>query len=468
MKVKSEVISVISLAGLVAVLIILSMRLWNYDLAVPFYYSYSGADKGFHMAETVCTSGLGDILSASYAEGAASISDIPMYFFSPLYIIELKFMYAIFGKIGMALNLVFFLNIYLTALVSYTVMRKLQLSCFTCVLASAVFAMSSFGFVQETYYNGMSLYCFVPLAVLMCLWILEDEEFFRFGKDFFKNKRTVAAMIFMMLIAVTGSGYYLLFTGVILLVAGVSAWFKTGRIKAMAASLVLVLEAVVLQVIYLIPYLAGSGVSYVNNNVIEQSEILGLKLFQFFIPAGSLGIKSISDYMEEYAATSLYVNENTGSYLGLVGLVGFVILILALLLALNPQHKSEHGKNSYMRVRFYAELTLGLILLGETGGFGTMLVLLTGTRLVAYNRVSIFIVFISIVVAAMLLDWLLEKVAGIFKKKAVLNRLVRIGFCVGVVGFACLSVLTQVPEMFLVHADQSTIEYHMPEIEAEN
>lgn len=462
MKAKREIISAVSLAGLVMFLIILSMRLWKYDLNVPFYYVSDEAQKGYEMVQRVCSAAPDELFSTAVDYGISDVSDIPMYFFSPLYILEIKIVYSIVKSIGMALNLVFLINIYLTAFVSYAVMRKLKLSNFTSILASAVFALSSFVFVQETYYNGMSMCCFVPLALLMCVWVMEDETFFDVGSGFIRNKRTIASLIFMVLIAATGSGYYLLFTCIMLFIAGVSVLIKTKKIKAVIAPLALSFEAVVLWVLYTIPLLTGSAdVAYIDGNAIEQSEVLGLKLFQFFVPNGSAHINMLADYIQKYAEKTIYLNENAGAYLGPVGIVGFVILVLTMLTAMNQKSRLWISENGGERMRLYCELLLGLMLFGETGGFGTMAVLFTGIRLVAFNRVCIFIAFICIIAAAMLLDLILKKLSDVFSEKKVLNRLIRFAFAMCTFGFVCLSVLTQMPDRNINYMERSAAKYEL-------
>lgn len=411
--VKKEVIGAVCLVGFFTVLLIVSIRMWRLDMSIPFFYGFEGSKEGFNIVSSICDGSMGTV---------------PVEY-SPLYVWELRILYAVTGSVGYALNWSFLMNLCITAAVTYVVLKKLKISVFASIMAAVSFALLSYGFVQESYYSGMSMCCFIPLGVWLCIWIFEEQQPF-------SGKNIIIPLIFVALIGLTGGGYYLFFTCIMILTAGVSALLKTKRMNALWSGLALTGEAVIIQIILSIghPYIQGD---------IEKSEVLGLKIFQFFVPTNSLKIGMFEEYMQDYNTKSIYINENAGSYLGIIGIIGFVMLVLTLLVSMNNKNTSE-------RVRLYSEVMLVLIFVGEIGGIGTLLVVLTGTRLVAFNRVSVFIACLCIFAAAFLIDSIMSKIS---------KKLALVVFTLAVTGLTAVSVMSQVPQSFYTYTEKSAVEY---------
>lgn len=394
-------------------LLIISMRIWRIDMNIPFFYGFEGAKEGLAIVSGIC-------------EG--NIDTIPIEY-SPLYVWELKLLYAITGGVGITLNMSLLINVYITLIITYSVSRRLKNSIVASGIAALCFSLSAYPFVQEFYYNGMNQIMFVPLAILLSVWIFEEE-------NPLNVKKIIAPVIFIGLIGITGGGYYLFFTCIIIVVAGLSVLLKSRKYKNLISAAILVAESVVLEIILNI------GHSFVRGDI-EQSEVLGLKLFQFFVPTNSVKVGMLQGYMDDYNGKSLYINENMGSYLGIVGIIGFVTLVVIVLISINDTKTDS-------RLVMYSEIMVALIFIGEMGGIGTLLVLLTGMRLVAFNRVSIFIMAICVFAAAYIVDWILMRL-----KNKWLKAVAGIAF----VGVAMVSVMTQFPQLFYHYTELSAQEY---------
>lgn len=406
-----ETAAVLCVSVFFMVLLIVSTRIWRLDMNIPFFYGFEEAQEGYGIVKGIC-------------EG--SIDVIPIEY-SPLYVWELQLIYAITGGVGIALNISLFINMYITLLITYAVCRRLKSSIIASIVAAVCLAMSSYPVVQEFYYNGMSQIMFVPLSIWLCVWIFEADNQL--------SIKIIPPMIFIGLISITGGGYYLFFTCVIMVVAGVSALLKTRKFKSLFASGILVAEAIILEIILNI------GHTYIRGDI-EQSEVLGLKLFQFFVPTNSIKVNMIQYYIEDYNDKSMYINENIGSYLGIVGIIGFIILIVMVLASFSNTAADN-------RLVMYSELVVALIFVGEMGGLGTLMVLVTGMRLVAFNRVSIFIMGICVFAVAYVVDLLIAKI-----NRKWLTAIV----AVVLIGITAVSAMSQFPQMFYYYTELSAQE----------
>ena len=98
---------------------------------------------------------------------------------------------------------------YMIAYVAYFVLRQLRIKEWLSTGGALVYAFLPFIFIRGIGHIVLSCYYFVPLAVLMCIWLYEDERFMLPGKGFFKYKRNYAGFIMAFLIASEGTGRYL-------------------------------------------------------------------------------------------------------------------------------------------------------------------------------------------------------------------------------------------------------------------
>ena len=81
------------------------------------------------------------------------------------------------GSIGAADNLTFFTLIFLIALVSYLVLRSRKIDLFFSVAGALSFAFLPYLFFRNELHLMLSAYYCVPLSILLCVWIDEDDGF---------------------------------------------------------------------------------------------------------------------------------------------------------------------------------------------------------------------------------------------------------------------------------------------------
>ena len=392
-KYKNEYISLAAITAAVTVLLVYVLQLWNMDINVPI--SYAGGDDFSlltnaktmtEQAWNLTADRLGTPYVASYYDFTSSV----MHNFD---LLTLKIFAMITRDAGSAMNLEYFSVFYLCAFISYFVMHELKIRNVISVCGSVVFAFSSYILMRGTGHFVLTTCYFLPLSVLLCIWVYERDDVFVFNKDFFKNKRNWVAILSIILIANNGIVYYPFFTCYMLGVTAVSKLIKTGKLRYVGKAFSMIAGICVFIGIALLPVLmhiltSGGNSSAIVRGGVQESEMYGLKLVQLFLPVNSHGITPIQNLISAYNDNSMFVNENITSYIGLMGTLGFIILIAFVFV----RKRSAFCE----RMAFLAELNLGLILLGTVGGFGAIVSLVITDKIRGYNRISILIGYVCI------------------------------------------------------------------------
>lgn len=389
-------------AFLFAVLMYL-IGLHKADLTVPMNFSRGGTGELLTRAKLICTnSWTGDIVELGTPFNTSLITQ-PGFLSQLIDAVFLKLLYIITGNVAVALNLQMILSFFLMALISFVVMKKLKMGSFSCILGSVTFATSTYVFSMAMTEFGMMGCYFVPVAVLFGIRIYEDESFFRLDSGFFDNKRNFLVIGLVILMCFNGAGYYAFFSGVILLTAGISGALKGQGRKCLFKSFILVGIMLVVTLLFNIPYWTGTGTFYPYQSPAATAEIKGLKFIQMFLPVNNLGIGFLGTVINSYYKYTIVRNSlNISSFLGIVGIIGFVILVITLLAGIVKKKKNS-------RYMFLAEAVLMLLLVCETGGLGAVITGIFNGGLTDYAKGVIFIIYLSIIGFFMAFERLVQK-----------------------------------------------------------
>lgn len=400
---KRILVEVCILFAFLFVVLMYLIGLHKADLTVPMNFSRGGTGELFTRAKLICTGSWTDNIVELGAPFNTSLITQPGFLAQLIDAVFLKLLYVITGNVAVALNLQMILSFFIMAFSSFAVMKKLKMSSFSCILGSLTFAASTYVFMMAmTEYGMMSCY-FVPLAVLLGIWIYENENFFKPGPGFFHNRKNYLAMGLVILMCFNGAGYYAFFSGVILLTAGISGALKGQGKKCLFKSLILVGIMLAVNILLNIPYLTGGGTFYPYASPVATAEIKGLKLIQMFLPVNNLGIGFLGTVINSYYKYTIVRNSlNISSFLGIVGIIGFAVLIAALVTGIVKKKKNS-------RYMFIAEAVLVLMLVCETGGIGALITGIFNGGLTDYAKGIIFIIYLSIISFFMAFEWLVRK-----------------------------------------------------------
>jgi phosphoglycerol transferase len=334
-------------------------------------------------------------------------------------------------------NLYMLMTFPLTAWCALFALRRFGISYVSALVASVLYAFIPFHLWRALPHFFLSCYYLVPLGVMLALWVyLDQTPLFRPDertgkvKPSFLNWRALACYGVCMLIASAGA-YYAFFACFLLLVAGLAGSLSLKRFRPLAAACILVFATTVGFVANVYPsliYIHENGV----NPMMEGShrdpafaETYGLKIAQLLLPIGNHPIEALAELRCRYSAPPRpLINENETASLGLVGSIGFLLLLGRLLFRRPPATGGQPGDG-------LAILNLSALLLGTIGGFGALVALFGCQWIRGYNRISVYIGFVSLFAVALVLDRLLDRFGRSRKASIALHTLLALMLLAG-------------------------------------
>jgi len=444
---KNEYVSIgILMTATLAILVFL-FKLWEITPSVPI--QYDGCDDmgllvNAKMLATQTWNLSCDRLGAPYG---TQFYDFTVNMFHNFDLILLKIFVLISGNPGIAVNLEYFSTFFLVAGISYLVMRELKITNWIAICGTLVFTFMPFIAMRGILHIVLTEYYFVPLSILLCIWIYEREDILVFNNEFFKNKRNWFVILFIILIANNGIAYYQFFTCFLLIVTALSKILKTKDFKVLLKSGVAIVGIVICMMIALIPAFIfnlenGANKEAIVRQGIGSCEVYALKLIQLFLPVDDHNWPLFRAVISKYNNISYYINENTSSYLGIIGICGFLILIVMLFI-------KKQGKING-RLFFLAEMNIAMVLLGTVGGFSAIFAVLISNEIRAYNRISIFIAYVCILAVAFVIDAIYKK----YKKKFII--------VIGVI-VTLFCIWEQFPTNYIPKYEENYINYYSDE-----
>ncbi len=293
-------------------------------------------------------------------------------------------------------NLYFLLSFPVTAAVSFFVLRKLSVSTLFSLVGALVFTFSPFHFLRigHTFYTW---YFVIPLFVWFAVRIFSSTP------PFFKpaTKRSIYGDILLLFVLSSFGSYYALFGVFILCATGCIASIQRKHKKYFLSALLASLIVAVWVGVNVAPNVVYSFKHGVNEEVKHGSpvgsEIYGLKIVQLLLPRPGHRFEKFAQINQVYSQAFPLVTENALSSLGIVGSVGFLMLLGLVII--------QKGKSKPDDVLpLFGSLVLCMLLLSTIGGFAVIFALVVTPMIRAWNRISVFIGFISISALMLVID----------------------------------------------------------------
>ena len=364
------------------------MQLWRADFKVPFMYFvdslfYNIATKGaIEHGWWVHNESLGAPEGLHY-EAYPAIENF--------HFVLIKLISLTTSDHALVLNIFYLLTFPLTAATSFYFLRHFKFSFGAALVVSLLYSFLPYHFFQS-YHLMMAAYYLVPLMVLVMVWICLEERL--------KGRKAIASIVICFIAGSCGV-YYPQFFCFLLLVAGVFSWWNRRSVAPLLAALVLtgvVAGALVINHLPTIIYQRTYGSASMGNRSVGDAEIMGLKLTQLLLPIGGHRNEKFAALKARYNLGPL-INENDTSSLGIVGSIGFLVLLGAIF---SRRELPE-------LIEALSRLNIAAFLLGTIGGVGVLFALLVSPQIRAYTRISVFIAFFSLIVVAWLLDSLFKR-----------------------------------------------------------
>lgn len=399
-----------ALASVVAVTWV--MRLWRGDLSIPFVYEFDGLWHG-ELVKSIVDHGWYQVNDSLGAPFGQRLYDLPQNA-DNLQLLIIRGISLFSSQYGTVLNLYFLLTFPLIAVSAFLVLRRLGISPAVAAACSVLFALAPYHFLRRELHLFLSGYFAVPLGAYLFLAVLKGESLFvrragvrGRGVLAFASRRSLVTLAMCAVIG-SASFYYAGFT-LVLVTAAVALVLvaRRDRRDALGGALAMGAIAAMLAVNMapVVVYRLQHGPNReVTHRVAAEAERYQLKLTQLVLPVSDHRVKPLANTKRRYqreSKTPGFYNESYSAALGIVAAVGFAsLLVVALLSLLGARGRLAADQ----RYRHASAGALIAFLLATFGGVSTLIAYYVTPQLRAWNRLSIFISFFSLLAVALLLD----------------------------------------------------------------
>ena len=439
---------------LTLVFVALTLKLWQADLHVPLTY-YGEANYNALLVKGILDHGWHVDNPTMAAPGKLDLRDVPMMDNNLLFaLIKLIGFFA--RDHGLTLNLFYLLTFPLVTLSAMFALRQLGVSQLSAIFASVLYSLLPYHLDRGLHHLFLSAYFLVPLAVMVTLWLamgklsLVDAATGRFRLNW-REPKFIASVIICLLISV-GGAYYAFFTCFFLALAGclTALSHRNWRCLVLPAAMVAVIfGGLMANLLPSVLHLRQHGDTPTVRRAAIDAELYSFRLSQLLLPVTGHRVALMAKLKAAFNQRQ-FINENDSSTLGLIGVAGFVFLFGWLLIR-KPELNRLEADGSGGLLSHLSVMNLAAILLGTFGGLSALVALVLTPKIRAYNRLSIFIAFFSLMAVA----WLLDQFAERFVKPA--SR--QIAFAVCLFALLALGVFDQTSARFVPDYQKNKAEF---------
>lgn len=302
-------------------------------------------------------------------------------------------------------NLFYFFNHLLCAIISLYVCKKRNLSNGISIVISVLYAFSTY--MQFRYMHmWLTPYYLMPLVILSSIEILEGKTV-KPDCKWWKNV-TIWKIVFISFMSGQTGLYYAFFACVIYAITSVIVFLNSNKKRIYnfypLCFCVPIMAAVLLNMIPNLVYWSQNGYNPNNEMALRssaESEVYALKMIQLILPRVWHRIERLAIINQRYSSTYPLVTENNTASLGIIAVIGFVASLL-LIFAKDKREEKD-----------LALINVGLFLVGTIGGVGGIFSFFVPLPMRCYNRISIIIMFVSLLVAGKYIDKLGKKMPSV-------------------------------------------------------
>jgi phosphoglycerol transferase len=390
-------------AALSLLILIWVMRLWKADLAVPFRY---GGDA---VAVNALIKGLVDngwYLHNRFLSLPTGLDfhDFPMAETTHFLLIKLISLWT--SDSTVIINIYYLLTFPLTVVTSLFVFRQFKIPYPAATVGRLLFAFLPYHFLRGEMHLFLASYYLIPLMVMVVLWICRGELLPDHGDGQSKavtewtSSKVIMSIAICILVA-SGGVYYAYFAGFFLCVAGLFALLSLRSLRHLLAAGLLLVILVLGLILNLSPSIVYTYRHGKNQTVAvrypREAGTFGMQIGQLLLPVDAHRASFLAGLKRTYRSHApLHDGENSMDPLGIVGSLGFLIL-LARLIFRRPEADRAGLLDSL------ALLNLAGVLLATIGGFGLLVATFVTPLIRAYNRISIYTGFFSLFAVIILL-----------------------------------------------------------------
>jgi hypothetical protein len=432
--IRAALVDAAGVAAATAGLLVITLRLWEANLRVPFVYNATdrpplayAPDAPYYL---MLTKGL--VEHGTYLR----IPNLGWPFSLQLYdnpetgdnlqLALLRGLGFILRDAVLTLNVYYLLTFVAVSLAAWFVLRRLGVSRLVAAVVAILYSFAPYHFARGEAHLLLSGYFMVPIATLLILQVLSDDPPFTAQSESQEPRWRLAlwsrrAAPWLLACAALGStGPYYAFFAVLLLAVAVVVDFVARRSwRRVASGAVAAGIVVVVLVLNFMPsflYWAKHGQNdQAIPRGISETEVNGLRIAELVLPRVDHRIDVLAEAQRKSDRFSPVATSERGQQLGLIGAIGFVGLLVFTLSRLLRRRESAVsrappplGTRSEIGKRL-GLLTVVAVVVGTVSGIA-LLISAAGIRYIrSYNRISVFIAFFALVAVAFALDWIVVR-----------------------------------------------------------
>ena len=384
------------------------LKLWDADFRVPLRYN-GDALLNQSIVKSVLDYGWYGTNPKLGAPFGQELYDYPVANGNNLHALLIAGLGLFSSDSGLVTNVFFLLSFPLVALTALLVLRSFSLSAPVAIGCAVLFALAPFHFLRGEGQLFLAAYYTVPLGVYLVLAVFTGRPLFRRGAAGsplrYVTKRNLGTLALCALVG-SASIYYAAFTAALLVASGLLLSPARRTIRPLATAGMVAISIGLTVVLNLSPSIAyrlqhGFDASVATRGPGE-TELFGLKVADLLLPIDGHRLSPLAHVAGRYRSTTPLPGEPAGA-LGIVGTAGFLALLGGFLVAGLQVTRRRFGLFTYLG----ATLTLCL-LVADTGGFATLISYLVSPQIRAWNRIGIFVAFVCLAGAGLLLERLRE------------------------------------------------------------
>jgi phosphoglycerol transferase len=407
--------------AVVAVAVTIVYKLWNVRPNVPAAYDGDGL-FGDYLTKTLRDYGW---ILHNPRVGAPFSGNL--YDYPPggenIHYLSMKVLGYVLPSYAATQHAYFILSFFLVALAAYFVARYLKLGVGASLIVGVLYSFAPYHQAHGEAQITRSAYYIVPIVTLVILWLID------YRSRFFPEEETIRTSVS------AHRGRWLFALGVCLVLGGSdtqNAIFAVCLIGSVAVALALANRDGRSLVLGVLMVVAIGGSLVVNNapsilyrrehgknavaavRSINEGDAFSLGLTRMLMPTFGNRIPALSN-LSHKAATNTIVHGDVGEALGTFGAAGLVIaFVVALGRVFGGARRAPPRRNARARPGWWSRIEplvgrlggLGVVavLFGMTGGISYLLAIFGLSQLRTWNRISVFIAFLVVLVVALLLD----------------------------------------------------------------
>lgn len=375
--------------------------LTNASLGIPLFYE---GDANFHgmLIKGVLERGWYYESPLLSAPAGQQFRDFPMP--DNLHLVIIRALGVVVDSYAVAMNVYYLAGFALTAFVTTFLLRRLHFTAIVSVAIGILYALAPYHFSRNQNHLFLATYWTVPFGMYLAMGVLGHVPLFERRPGMTGAASwftwTTSASIGMAVLVASGSGYYGVFTALLLGTATVAALAQR-RGPSVVPGLVLMGVVLITMLVNLAPHLLQTSLKGGNEQSVVRSpgsgEYYSLKLTRLILPIQEHRVAPLASLAERYVRDFPLPSESHS--LGTLGAVGLVGIIWALIVAL-----ARRDRSSDERAVALILFTVTALLVATPGGFSSLIELLATPILRGWNRLSIFIMLFGLMFVGLLFD----------------------------------------------------------------